>query len=200
MYLYGASGHGKVVIDIVESSSSKEIEGVFDDNDSITEVAGIVVKKYKEYSIRPNDELIISIGNNKIRKQLSAVIEAKYQILSHFSAIVSKKAQIGEGTVIMPNVVVNADAKIGRHCILNSRAVVEHDCELGDFVHVSPNASLAGNVKIGEGTHIGIGATIIQGVTIGKWVTIGAGTVVLKDVPDDATIVGNPGKIIKPKS
>ena len=52
-------------------------------------------------------------------------------------------------------------------------------------------------LKLGEGTHIGAGATIIPGITIGRWVTVGAGAVIIKDVPDNVTIVGNPGKIVK---
>jgi acetyltransferase-like isoleucine patch superfamily enzyme len=52
-------------------------------------------------------------------------------------------------------------------------------------------------VYIGEGAHIGAGSVVIQGIKIGKWSTIGAGTVVIKDVPDYATVVGNPGKTIK---
>ena len=66
-----------------------------------------------------------------------------------------------------------------------------------DFVHISPNAALAGSITVGEGTHIGIGASVIQGIKIGKWATIGAGAVIIRDVPDFATVVGNPGKIIK---
>ena len=45
----------------------------------------------------------------------------------------------------------------------------------------------------------GASAFIIPGIKIGKWATIGAGTVVIHDVPDNVTIVGNPGKIIKTK-
>lgn len=63
--------------------------------------------------------------------------------------------------------------------------------------NISPNAALAGNVTIGEGTHVGMGASIIQGIKIGKWCTIGAGAVIIQDIPDGATVVGNPGKIIK---
>lgn len=33
---------------------------------------------------------------------------------------------------------------------------------------------------------------------IGEWCTIGAGAVIIHDVPDGATVVGNPGRIIKP--
>jgi acetyltransferase EpsM len=40
---------------------------------------------------------------------------------------------------------------------------------------------------------------VIQGITIGKWATIGAGAVILSDVPDYATVVSNPGRIIKNK-
>ena len=52
---------------------------------------------------------------------------------------------------------------------------------------------------IKKGTTIGSNATIFP-VTIGECVDIGAGAVVTKDVPDNAIVVGNPGKIIKIKS
>jgi acetyltransferase EpsM len=58
-------------------------------------------------------------------------------------------------------------------------------------------AALAGNVYVGEGTHIGLRASVIQGIRIGKWCTIGAGAVIINDIPDGATVVGNPGRIIK---
>lgn len=67
------------------------------------------------------------------------------------------------------------------------------------FCSYFSKCALAGNVIVGEGTHLGIGACVIQGIRIGKWCTIGAGTVIIKDIPDGATVVGNPGKIIKIK-
>ena len=54
-------------------------------------------------------------------------------------------------------------------------------------------------MEVGEGTHIGAAAVVIQQVKIGRWSTIGAGAVVLRDVPDYATVVGNPGRVIKIK-
>ncbi|MGM1056644.1 MAG: hypothetical protein ACQEWG_12215 [Bacteroidota bacterium] len=74
---------------------------------------------------------------------------------------------------------------------------MEYDCENGDFVHISPNAALTGWVRIGEGSHIGIGAVVIPGIKIGRWTIIGAGAVIIKNIPDFATVVGNPGKIIR---
>ena len=64
-------------------------------------------------------------------------------------------------------------------------------------MHISPKAALAGNILVKKGAQIGLGANLIQGITIGENAIIGAGSVVLKDVPANAVVVGNPGRIIK---
>lgn len=199
MYLFGASGHGKVIIEIVRSSiACEKLKVIYDDNPMLPTLMGIPVFKTDAAVIEAHDaKWIISVGNNNIRKQIAEKIKGEFMTAVHPSAILSGSSSIGGGTVVMANAVVNSDARIGRHCIVNSGAIVEHDCVLEDFVHVSPNAALAGGVYVGEGTHVGIGACVIQGVRIGKWCTIGAGAVIIRDVPDGATVVGNPGRIIK---
>ena len=47
-----------------------------------------------------------------------------------------------------------------------------------------------------RGATIGANATIVCGVTIGKYAVVGAGAVVKSDVPDQAVVVGVPGKQI----
>lgn len=200
MYLYGASGHCKVIIDIVKSSTDKVIHGVFDDDENINSILEIPVMRFEDFQQEKIENLIICVGDNYKRKKLSESIFVNYTKVIHKSAVVSKYATINIGTVVMPKATINASSKIGKHCIVNTGAVVEHDCELDNYVHVSPNVSLAGNVKVGEGTQIGIGASVIQGITIGKWAIIGAGSVVIKDVPDYAIVVGNPAKVIKLRS
>jgi acetyltransferase-like isoleucine patch superfamily enzyme len=83
----------------------------------------------------------------------------------------------------MSGVSINSAVSIGKHCIINTNSSIDHDCVIEDFVHISPNAALGGSV--------------IQGIRIGKWCTIGAGAAIIRDIPDGATVVGNPGKIIK---
>ena len=197
MYLYGASGHCKVIIDTILSSTDKVVEGVFDDYFKDEMILNIPVIEFKSFDQHKIKELIVSVGNNSIRKKLAESIHVKFISVIHKNASVSKYSFIDVGTVVMACAIVNATAKVGKHCIINSRAVIEHDCELSDYVHISPNASLAGNVKVDEGSHIGIGACIIPGVTIGKWVTVGAGAVVIENIPDYAVVVGNPAKVIK---
>ena len=88
-------------------------------------------------------------------------------------------------------------SKIGMGTIVYYNVVITHDCVVGDFVELSPNALLLGHVEVGSYSKIGAGAIILPKVKIGSNVTIGAGTVVTKDVPDNAVVVGVPGKIIK---
>lgn len=194
MILFGASGHAKVILDIL-FLNRVSVEKIIDDHPSFEKLFKIPVEK--NTSDFEGLEAIISIGNNGIRKSIAEKYSLHYQKAIHPKSTISQFSEIGEGTVVMANAVLNPGCKIGTHCIINTAAIIEHDCVLEDFVHISPNAALAGNVFVGEGTHIGIGASIIQGIKIGKWATIGAGAVIIRDVPEFATVVGNPGKIIK---
>ena len=199
MIVFGASGHGKVIIEILESSKTPHIE-VWDD------AAREPVWEYPVSQPPPagtplKDQMIISIGVNATRRKVAERFAnaVSFGTAIHAATCISKRAVIGEGTVVMAGVTVNADTRIGKHCIINTNASIDHDCLLGDYVHISPNATLSGDVHVGEGTHIGAGASIIQGIRIGKWCTIGAGAVIIKDIPDHVTAVGNPARIIKEK-
>lgn len=194
--LYGASGHCKVIVDILQCNN-QIIESIIDDNPKENSILGITIVKAIDFDFSVKSNMILSIGNNKARKKIATRLNATFVSTFHPTAIVSKYVTIGKGTVVMARAVVNPDVCIGNHCIINTGAVVEHDCEIDDYVHISPNASLAGGVVVGEGSQVGIASCVKQGVKIGKWVTIGAGAVVIKDVPDYAVVVGNPAKIIK---
>lgn len=196
MLLYGASGHGKVIIDSLESQNI-EIKGIFDDDLSKKELIGYpVIGKYKEHYLE-NNSVIISIGDNRIRKNISEIVKHPFRTAIHKSASIAKNVEIGAGSVVFHNSVLQSSVVIGKHVIINTAASVDHDCVIGDYAHISPNATLCGSVRVGEGTHVGAGAVIIPNITIGKWVMVGAGSVVTKDVPNYSIIVGNPGRIIK---
>lgn len=194
--IYGASGHGKVIFDILKSREL-EIHAIFDDNTKVEDFQSFKVihkPKGKELQI----PTVFAIGDNNTRKKMTNKFKGAFaRAVSHRSAVVSENTYLDLGTVIMPGAVINSGTRIGKHCIVNSGAVVEHDVEIEDFVHVAPNTAITGNVKIGEGTQIGAGASVIPGIKIGKWASIGAGAVIIKDIPDYAIVVGNPGKLIK---
>lgn len=193
MYLFGASGHAKVIIDILLSQDI-EIKRLIDDNEAVSELVGYPVL-HKAEGLNP---IIISIGDNKTRKRVYEKLSGhSFASAVHSSAIISTNSSIEEGTVVMQGAIIQSDSKIGRHCIINTGASVDHDCKIEDFVHISPQVTLCGNVSIGEGSWIGAGTIIIPGVKIGKWCVIGAGSVVTKNIPDYSLAVGNRCKVIK---
>lgn len=192
--IYGAGGHAKVVAEIAELNKYEDIVFCEDVLSKETVLGYPVVTE-----LARDARCIIAIGNNVVRKDISISLANEYIKLIHPNTHLSKHCHIGEGTVVMAGVVINAEAVIGKHCIINTNASVDHECVIENYVHLSPNVALAGNVTVGEGTHVGIGACVIQGVSIGKWCTVGAGAVVIRDVPDGATVVGNPARIIKVK-
>lgn len=184
----GASGHGKVVADIVLANSDKVI-GYLDD-DPAKDCLGDI-DSYINY---PEAEFIIAIGNTENRKEISQKLKCKWYTAIHPSAVVSQSAFVGPGTVIMPNAVVNAGATIGEHCIINTGAIVEHDNYIGAYTHVSVGAKLGGGVRVGSSVWIGIGATISNNIFVCDNTLIGAGAVVVKNINFPGTYIGIPAK------
>ncbi len=79
--------------------------------------------------------------------------------------------------------------KIGRNCTILPMVLIGKK---------SPDLTYW-QITIGDNCYIGTGATILGPVTIGNNVTIGAGAVATKDIPDGATVVGVPGRVISRK-
>lgn len=197
MYLFGASGHGKVVKDILNANGVK-VEAFVDDNPNVNECGGRPVV-HNATGLSP---MIVSIGVNRIRKMIVERLKANnpdimFATAIHPSAVISPTAKIGEGTVVMAGAVINADAVIGNHCIINTGATVDHDCKIGDYCHIAPGVNISGATNVGEGTWVGVGSCVIQCLNIGKNCMIGAGSVVVKDIPDNVTAFGCPAKVIK---
>lgn len=195
MYLYGASGHGKVIKDIIEAQGG-DVEGFVDDNPELSCYCGKPVSHNAD-GLSP---IIVSIGDNKTRKIIVEKLSCSFGIAIHPSAIISPSAKIGEGSVVMPGAIINADVVIGKHCIINTGASIDHECVIGDYCHIAPHVALCGQVHVGKGTLVGVGASVIPCINIGEWCIVGAGAVVVEDVPDHEIEVGIPAKILKTKN
>lgn len=183
----GASGHGKVIADIVRASGD-EFFGFLDDDIS-KKTLGIV----SDWEKHLDCYFVIGIGNAEVRERLSK-LPLKWYTAVHPTAVISPSAKIGNGTVVMPSAVINASAIIGKHCIVNTSAVVEHDNSIGDYSHISVGTKLGGTVEVGKRCWIGIGSVVKNNTNICDDVTIGAGAVVVKNIIESGTYVGVPAK------
>ncbi|WP_417446721.1 acetyltransferase [Kangiella sp.] len=195
--IIGASGHGKVVADVALANDIKDIIFYDDRWPELKQSYGFPVvgdTKAALHSSESYDFVIVAIGSASVREDLQGKLHKVSPALIHPTAVISKAAVIGKGSVVMPGAIVNADAIIGEGVIINSGAIVEHDCIVGNYSHICPSASLAGGVIIGDFSWVGIGSSVIQQTKIGDYVTVGAGAIVLKDIPDRQTVVGVPAK------
>lgn len=193
VFLYGASGHAKVVMDIAQKAYY-DVPCLIDDNLNVNELAGLKVV----HSAEGLSPIIVTIGDCQIRKRIVDKLgEREYLSVIHPSAVKAESVKLGYGTVVMADAILNPFASVGNHCIINTGASIDHDCVIHDFVHIAPHCTLCGEVEVGEGTWVGAGTTIIQGVHVGKNCFIGAGAVVVKDIPDDSLCYGNPARVVR---
>lgn len=200
VFIFGASGHAKVVIDIVERQGLYKVICLFDDNSSLTDkvVFGYHVvggrKKIKASGIRRG---IVAIGDNTLRCSVAGWLNSNgFSLITvvHPAAQIARGVSFGNGTVVMAGAVINSDTIIGQNVIINTQAGVDHDCIIGNGVHIAPKAMLCGAVIVDDMAFIGAGATIIPNLSIGKNSVVGAGATVIRDVLPQSIVVGTPAR------
>lgn len=207
IFVFGASGHAKVVIDIIERQELHDIIFLVDDDHVLkgTEFYGYQVIGGKTELLEVRHQIsggIVAIGSNWARNAVATWLEANgFKLCSavHPSAQLGRGVKIGNGTVVMAGAVINSDASIGNNVIINTRSSIDHDCTISDGVHIAPGSTLCGSVKVGAGTFVCASATIIPNILIGTNVTIGAGSTVVRNVEDGVTVVGSPAASVRRK-
>lgn len=127
--------------------------------------------------------------------------------------------EIGDETKIGAFVEIQKNARVGRCCKISSHTFICEGVTIEDNVFIGhgvmftndtyPRAtSLDGELQteadwkvekivVKRGASIGTGATILPNTCIGENAIVGAGSVVTRDVPANAVIVGNPGKLLR---
>ena len=147
------------------------------------------------------NELLIGIGYKHLQKreELYDVFLDKVPFgnIIHSSCWIDSTAQIGQGTILYPNVCVDANTVIDANTVVNISSSIAHDTYIGKHCFLSPNVAIAGFVKVGAKSILGINSTIIDNIEIISETQLGGGTVVIESLNEKGLYVGNPARFIR---
>ncbi len=175
--LYGAGAMGREEKYIADQDKSFS-EVIFIDDIRAEELLGCKVYSFRDFKKRfsPDEvRFIIAMGEPRFRREcFDKMKQAGYigAVLKHPSAYVSPDAVIGEGAAVCQGVYI------------------------GSLVRIGANAFIGGHVKICDNAFLGSGASLKDRICVGKESVVALGSAVFNDVPDNATAVGNPARIV----
>lgn len=208
--ILGASGHARDILWLLENINEYlkpdeqwNLIGFYDKDPSENSMFGYPVYDEKELAYDRKIAVACGAGIPSVRQKIMVRIKGQntawfFPTLISPNAVVSKHAQIGEGTLIYPGAMIMAgDVKIGDFAVVHINSTVGHDSHVGDYVQINPGCNISGWSRLDGSVMVGTGVKIIPKIHVGNNAIIGAGAVVTKDIPENCTAVGVPAKIIK---
>ncbi len=207
--IIGAGGFGKEVAQLIKDINNiKRTWNLLGFIDETAEKHGLLINDtvvlgdFNWFEKNSGNEIwaVCALGNPKdkynVIKKASAY-RLNYATLIHPDAKINKYSELGFGCIICCNSFISVNTRIGNHVCINPDCGIGHDTVIEDYSSLYWNVVLSGNVCINEGCEIGSKAIVIQKKTVGKWSIIGAGAVIIKNLPENCTAVGVPGRTIK---
>lgn len=202
--IFGAKHLAKIALDIF-TQNGVVVYGFLEDDETLhgTEVGDISILGTTDDEgftrlIGKKCEAFVALEDRTERKtaveMLHEVRHTQPVNAVHPSAVVAPLASIGHGNLISAGAIVQPFATIGNHCLLYPGAILDTAVTLGDYAQIGTRSVIGTGVSVGENAFIGSGVTVVAGVKIGENARVGAGSVVVENVPEGATVFGNPAK------
>lgn len=164
MLIVGSGGFGRVTLE--HAMKTYDCSFVDDGYEIGTNICGTKVvgntsqldQLYREYK-----NLVISIGNNKIREKIFTKAKRIGYRLPNIiceNVYISPFSYVGDGCVFLNNVVIQNGSKVGNGVILNPGVEIHHASLVGDFVCIYTNSVVRTYAKVNNRAKIGSNVTI----------------------------------------
>ena len=183
------------IIVIGTGDLAREFTTYFSKNVNILGYSTTTPQAFKKFSLKgqffpsdldlnklPTENIVIAIGNPKVKKRLHQELSAKgfaFPSIIHNSAIVSESSVIEEGVVISPLTVIGPNTNLKALVYCNYHVGIGHDSQIGEYTQINPGAQIGGRVIIHSESLIGSNSTLLQSTLLNAPLTIGSGSIVL---------------------
>ncbi|AMM32158.1 acetyltransferase [Sinomonas atrocyanea] len=207
LLLAAAGGLAREVMAAVRDGSRYDILGLVDDDPALigTVLDGAhILGRLEDVRDYPSVHLVVCAGKGTVRADIVrrlgglGVAQNRYATIIHPSVTVPEGCLVGQGSILLANVVMTAAVQIGSHVVAMPQVTFTHGDVVEDFATFAAGATLGGSVTVARAAYVGMNCSIRQNVRIGAQATVGMGAAVVADVPDGQTWVGVPARQIPP--
>ncbi len=205
LVIWGCGGHGREVNHLCEQIG-REVVGFLDERPhmkgSLVDGLPVVGNLVDIESFRA--EVLVfcgGVGDPALKRHfLERTLAAGFELapaLVHPGVYLSKRSEIGIGSMVSEGCILTVNVHVGAHVTLNRGVNLGHDVTVGDFATLSPGVVVSGNVEVGAGAYLGTGCAVREKLTIGPWSVVGGGAFVAKDVRARTLVAGVPAEFKK---
>jgi sugar O-acyltransferase (sialic acid O-acetyltransferase NeuD family) len=162
------------------------VDDAYVDKNVLTDLPCVGLSRLRELFPPERHAAVMAAGYdnlNRTRESLFTHIrELGYTALAyiHPDAKIYSEYPVGEGSVILPNAVIEPYARVGADTVIWCNTTVSHHAAVGDHCWVAAGAVLSGEAKIGRNTFVGVNATIVNKVEVGEYNVVGAAALISK--------------------
>jgi sugar O-acyltransferase (sialic acid O-acetyltransferase NeuD family) len=160
----------------------------------------VALEKLLDYYSPNNFEVLVAMGYNNLNQDRENVFNAiknfGFTVLTyiHKDAKVYNKNDIGEGSLILANSVIEPFSSIGKNSFIWSNCTIGHHSTLENNCWIASGSTIAGEAKIGSNTFVGVGVTVVNQVKVEKMNIIGAHVLISSNTKENEVFLARAGE------
>ena len=176
------------------------VDDAFVDKNVLADLPCAGLSRLQELFPPDRHAVIMAMGYdnlNRTRESMFAKIrELGYTALTyiHPDAKVYSEHPVGEGSVVLPNAVIEPHARVGANSVIWCNVTVAHHAVVGDHCWIAAGAVLSGQARVGRNSFVGVNATIVNEVEIGEYNIVGAAALISKCTKPHAVHLARSGE------